>query len=314
MLQVLNSLHDLASDQRFSLTIGNFDGVHLGHQYLLKKLKYFCDRNKLQLVVMTFHPHPQEILGIASPFQYLNTREEKLQRLEQYGVNIVIEVPFNRDLSTISAKDFIENCILVHPGLKKLTLGHDFAFGANKEGNHFFVKKFWQEHASLVASIELEVEDKFELNSELISSTFIRKLLLEGNIRKANSFLAQNYELEGLVVKGDGRGRTIGFPTANMNYSVNKCLPSRGVYSTITKYKDETFISLTNIGLNPTFLDQKVLRVETHLLNFTKDIYGESIKVYFIDRIRDEIKFSNVDSLITQIANDIKYRINENKE
>ncbi len=308
MLQVLSSLRELDSSTKFALTIGNFDGVHLGHQFLLSKLKTYCVANAIKLAVMTFRPHPQEILGTGGPFQYLSTYDEKVSLLKNCGVDFIIEIPFNRDLSTISAVDYIEHYILVHQGLRKLTLGHDFAFGSRKEGNLSFMKNYWTANQIKTKQISLEIEEKFLVKGNLVSSSVIRKLINEGDVKTANQYLGKEYMLEGLVVKGDGRGKTIGFPTANMNYSAQKCLPSRGVYSTTAIHQEKLYPSLTNIGLNPTFLDQNILRVETHILSFSKDIYGENIKVQFLDRIRDEKKFTGPKELIEQITRDINYR------
>ncbi|MDH4469086.1 MAG: bifunctional riboflavin kinase/FAD synthetase [Bacteriovoracaceae bacterium] len=307
-IQVPNSLKQISSERPILLTIGNFDGVHLGHQHILKHLKKECIARNFLLVVMTFFPHPQEILGKVSDFSYLCSRNEKFEKLKFFGADEVVAISFNRDFSTMGPATFLEDYVLVHDKLKKLALGHDFSFGANKTGTHQFVQNYFQENKTknLCQNIELEIMSEFRTQGDIVSSSKIRKFLFEGNIKAANTYLGYGYSVRGPVIKGDGRGRTIGFPTANIDYAERKCLPGRGVYITQTKYKENIFHSVTNIGLNPTFLDQNILRVETHILDFEEQIYGEFVEVKFLDRLRSEVKFQNKEELIFQINEDVK--------
>lgn len=299
VLQAKQPSFKIDEDGPFGLTIGNFDGVHQGHQDLLYRVREATSKAGQKMIVMTFVPHPIKIIKGATSF-LLNTYMERRCLLEKYGVDYLVEVHFSRDLSTLSPEKFLDDYILSIKDLKSLYLGYDFAFGSNKAGDHEFVTDYCK------GECEVEIQPEFKLNNENVSSSKIRKVLLEGDVLKANDILGREHFISGRVVKGAGRGRQIGVPTANIEFDSDLLVPKRGVYITRTRYKDQVYFSVTNIGKNPTFKTDESVSVETHLLDFDNDIYGDEISVQFVDRIRDEKKFDSVNELIEQIKNDVE--------
>lgn len=299
-MQVLKSLNELPSDLDFGLTIGNFDGVHKGHQGLIEEIKRKCHQRNLALVLVTFVPHPLVILRNEKSF-LLNDYKERRQLLDQLGIEYLVELSFTRDFSTLGPREFLDQHILVNPRVKFFFLGYDFAFGANKAGDHEFVKKYCSDR-----NIEVEIQEKKEANLGTFSSSLARKFLLEGEPLKAEKILGRPFFLSGRVIKGAGRGKQIGFPTANIELDFNRLIPQKGVYATKCSFRCCNYLSITNVGYNPTFNNGEQLNVETNIFDFGEDIYGEEIKVSFFNKIRDEKKFNSVNDLIEQISKDIK--------
>ncbi|OFZ27146.1 MAG: riboflavin biosynthesis protein RibF [Bdellovibrionales bacterium RIFOXYB1_FULL_37_110] len=300
-MEILKSLNQISRDN-FYLSIGNFDGVHLGHQYVLDYIKRQCRKNQTKLAIITFVPHPKEILEGKQRFLLCDYESRRLY-LEKMGVDYVVEIDFHRDFSTIGPETFLQNDIFCTNQIKKIFLGHDFAFGKNKSGDQNIVVSECKKK-----NIEVEIMKRFLVNKEKVSSSIIRQYLSDGNIKKSNLLLGRTYEIIGNVVKGAMRGRTLGFPTANLQVLDVMQIPCNGVYITKAYYQDQEYLSLTSIGYNPTFnADKKDQTIEVYLLNFDKDIYGETLSVHFIDKIRNEIKFKTKEDLITQIKNDVLY-------
>lgn len=304
-MKILGNLLDLPKiDGQYpaiGVTIGNFDGVHVGHRELLKRIKENCLINNLQFVVVTFIPHPQKILQPEKERFLINSYDNRRKLLENLGVDVLVEMSFTRDFSTLKADDFLLKHLLIYPNLKNFYLGYDFAFGANKEGDHDLV------HAvCLPRNIQVEIQPKFEVEGTLVSSSHIREQIMSGLVESVEKILARPFYLEGVVIKGEGRGKKIGFPTANIQVSHDLIVPHKGVYVTRTIYNGMTFNSITNIGNNPTFKDSDQLHIETNLFDFNNEIYGEYLDIQFIKKIRDEKKFSTVNELIGQITNDVE--------
>jgi len=300
-MEILKSLDQISEDD-FFLSIGNFDGVHLGHQYILDYIKRQCGKNQTKLAIITFVPHPKEILEGKQRFLLCDYESRRLY-LEKIGVDYVVEINFHRDFSTIGPETFLLNDIFCTPRLKKIFLGHDFAFGKNKSGDQKIVT-----YECKKRNIEVEIMKRFSVNKQKVSSSVIRQYLNVGNIKKANLLLGRTYEITGNVVKGAMRGRTLGFPTANLQVQDIIQIPCSGVYITKAYYKDQEYLSLTNVGYNPTFnSDKKDQTIEVYLENFDKEIYGETLNLHFIGKIRDEIKFQSKEDLITQIKDDVTY-------
>jgi riboflavin kinase/FMN adenylyltransferase len=299
VLQANRHNFKINEDGPFGLTIGNFDGVHQGHQDLLNRVRKATSKALQKMIVMTFVPHPIKIIRGASSF-LLNTYIERRSLLERYGADYLVEIHFSRDFSTQSPENFLNEYILSIKDLQTLYLGYDFAFGSNKAGDHEFVTNYCK------GKCEVEIQPEFKLDNENVSSSTIRKLLLDGDVLKANNILGREHFISGRVVKGAGRGRQIGVPTANIEFDSDLLVPKRGVYITRTQYKDQLYFSVTNIGKNPTFKSDESVSVETHLLDFDNDIYGDEISVQFIERIRDEKKFESVNELIAQIKDDVE--------
>ena len=301
-MEVYKSIEELPANKNYGLTIGNFDGVHKGHQGLIGEIKSKCSQRNLDLVVITFVPHPLVILKNEKSF-LLNNYKERQDLLAKLGVDHLVELDFTRDLSTLAPADFLNRHIFSRGGIDFFFLGYDFAFGANKAGDHEFVKQYCQSKG-----IEVEVQQKKEANLGTFSSSLARKLLREGEPLKAKDILGRPFYLTGRVIKGAGRGKQIGFPTANIELDFSRLVPQTGVYATECSFRDCNYLSITNIGKNPTFTSNDELNVETNIFDFTGDIYGEEIKVSFYEKIRDEKKFSSVNELIEQISKDVDYR------
>jgi riboflavin kinase/FMN adenylyltransferase len=303
-MKILHNLLDIPRDRDgfppIGLTIGNFDGVHIGHRELLGKIKTKCHSKNLLFVVVTFVPHPQKILQPDKDRFLINSYEQRRSLLQQIGVDILIEMKFTRDFSTLKPQEFLSKYVLSYPNLKDFYLGYDFAFGANKEGDHDLVNSICHPRG-----VEVEIQTKFEFHGKVISSSLIRERLLSGEIDQVQNILERPFYLEGVVIKGAGRGKKIGFPTANIQVSQDLIIPQKGVYITRTVYKGMTYQSVTNIGNNPTFKDGHQIHIETNLFDFNMDIYGETLEIQFLYKLRDEKKFPTVNDLINQIKADV---------
>lgn len=304
-MKVLHSLNDiekeLGNSPDIGLTIGNFDGVHVGHQELLHKIKAECVKKNQKFVVVTFVPHPQKIIQPDKVRFLINSYQQRRVLLENMGVDVLVELKFTRDFSTLDPAAFLNKYLLTYSKLKTFYLGYDFAFGANKVGDHDIVESICKPRG-----IEVEIQPKFELGQRVVSSSLIRELLSMGKILEVSEILKRPYHLEGVVVKGQGRGKKIGFPTANIQVGEDLIIPAKGVYITRTVYKGMNYQSITNIGNNPTFNDGSELHVETNLFDFDLDIYGEKLDIEFLHKVRDERKFGTVNELIAQIKSDVE--------
>jgi riboflavin kinase/FMN adenylyltransferase len=299
MMNVYKSISELAFEKNITATIGNFDGVHLGHQKMLKELKFKSENLQSKLVVITFVPHPQKILKPDLHSFLITSYEERRRYLLETGVDYIVELTFDRDFSTITAQDFLQEYVFSATNLKALFLGHDFSFGANKEGSFQLAETLGKE-----CKVTVERQKKFELDAVRFSSSEVRGYIQQGEMKSAYKFLGRPFKLEGRVIKGKGRGKKMGFPTANIMNDEDLIIPHRGVYLTQTEKNGEVFHSITNVGFNPTVEDRTKLSVETHILDFNDDIYGETLLVRFLDKIRDEKKFASIEELIKQITID----------
>lgn len=298
-MQHFNSLEAVSIENSW-LTIGVFDGVHIGHQQILRNLSQGAHLAKSSAVVLTFHPHPAKVLGRRADVQLLNTPEERASRLATFGADIVITQNFNHALAETSALDYL-SLLKKHLKFTHLWVGHDFALGHNREGTVPFLHQ-----AGLSMGFKVIEINPVKLDDVIVSSSRIRAYLREGNISSANRFLGWNYELSGKVVPGDQRGRSIGIPTANLVIDPEKIIPAPGVYACLVFVTDKPLPAATNIGYRPTFdgTDQS-LHLETHILNFNGDLYGQSIRLVFLERLRGEQRFPDVDALVSQIKKDI---------
>ncbi|HLT23363.1 MAG TPA: bifunctional riboflavin kinase/FAD synthetase [Bacteriovoracaceae bacterium] len=298
-MKVIHNITDIPKGQKLGITIGNFDGVHIGHQHLLDEIRKKCDAKGLSFVVVTFVPHPQKILCPGKDRFLISSYNYKRTLLEEQGVDYLIEIEFNRDFSTLSPEEFLKNYLLPHPGLEDIYLGYDFAFGANKQGDFDIVK-------NTCKNANVEIQPKYEFAGQTVSSTLIRKLIEDGELKKVEGVLGRPFRLEGTVIKGEGRGKKIGFPTANILISTDLIIPAKGVYVSRTTNRGMTYNSITNIGNNPTFNNNDGLYIETHLFDFDDYLYGEVIEVELYQKLRDEKKFSSVNELVDQIKKDIE--------
>lgn len=301
-MNVYSNIKELPEGKIYGLVIGNFDGVHKGHQKLLQEVKDICNERGFIPVVMTFVPHPLAILKNEKSF-LINSYSERQELLKKEGFDHLIEIPFTRDFSTLSPENFLKQNVLSNNSVKLFFLGYDFAFGANKKGDHEFVKTYCKDK-----DIEIIVQKKFESDKGVYSSSLVRTFLSKGEPLEAAKILDRPFFIRGRVIKGAGRGRQIGFPTANIKVDFSRLVPEHGVYATKCNFRGCSYLSITNIGINPTFTDEKILNVETNIFDFSGDIYGEEIEVEFYEKIRREKKFSSVNELIEQISKDVKMR------
>lgn len=282
------------------LTIGSFDGVHLGHQTIVRQLVYGAHAENAPAVVLTFHPHPVKVLRNREGPYYLTTPDERAALLGEMGVDVVITHPFNREVAGLTALEFISR-LHNHLGMKHLCIGHDFALGRGREGNFAVLQRLGSELGYSVESL-LPVE----VDEQVVSSSRIRNALAEGDVALAGRLLGRPYQVRGAVIHGDGRGRAIGIPTANLEIWSERMVPKPGVYACFVQLEGHAWQAVTNIGYRPTFDGQTVqIHVETHLLDFKQDIYGREIALSFVERLRDEQKFSGIQALVEQIQRDI---------
>lgn len=302
-MQLHESLAELLSfgSPGITLTFGNFDGVHLGHQKLLKELKSRATANNQALVVITFNPHPRKILQSHAERFLLGSYVQRRKWLAEAGVDHLVEIPFTRDFSTLGAAAFLDTHVLVYKNIKSIYLGWDFAFGSNKEGDADFVKAHCRPHGILV-----DVCPAYPVEKLKVSSSIVRENLQRGDMQMTRQLLGRPFALDGIVVRGAGRGRKIGIPTANLQLDPDIIIPQKGVYVSESAYRGMVYRSVTNIGHNPTFEDDKALTVETHLIDYTGDLYGENLEIRFLARLRDERRFPTVNDLIAQLHLDIQ--------
>ncbi|MCH7517937.1 MAG: bifunctional riboflavin kinase/FAD synthetase [Candidatus Dadabacteria bacterium] len=280
-----------------SATIGNFDGVHVGHKKIIAAVKEEAKQKGLSSCVITFHPHPQKVLqNIDIPL--LVPIRERLKLLEKEGVDVVACYTFTKDIAKIPAKDFVTDILIGKLNLKHLIVGPGFSFGRKREGNLDLLDKMGKEY-----DFDTEVVETALIDGEIVSSTAIRNLVREGNMTKAGKFLGYNFYIEGQVKEGERRGRQIGFPTANLDTDWD-ILPKVGVYATLAHVDGRVLNSITNVGYRPTFGNNELV-IETHIFNFNEDIYKKRIEVEFVDRVRDEQKFNGPQALVEQIKKDV---------
>lgn len=288
------------NNKKSVVTIGTFDGVHIGHKKILEKIIFNAKELNCESVVLTFFPHPRMVLQDNSVVQLLNTVDEKTILLEKTGIDNLIIHPFNQEFSRLTAEEFVKEILVNQLNIRKIIIGYDHRFGRNRTANINDLIVFGKEYGFEVEQISAQ-----EINDNAVSSTKIRNAILEGNITLANNYLGYNYFFSGIVVKGKQVGRTIGFPTANIKINEDyKLIPKNGVYIVKSNYDKKTIFGLMNIGTRPT-VEGTNQTIEVFFLDFDKAIYDESLTIEIIEFIRNEQKF---DSL-----NDLKNQINEDK-
>lgn len=286
------------------LTIGTFDGVHLGHQKIIERLNEEAEKIGGESVLFTFYPHPRMVLYPESHgLQLIQTQVEKIEKLKRIGLQNVIVYPFTKEFSRLTALEFVRDYLVNKLHVKKLVIGYDHQFGKNREGTLEFLKEISDTYGFEV--IEIEAQEIDEVN---ISSTKIRNAVIDGDMQLAEEYLGEPFELHGRVIKGKELGREIGYPTANIEIGSDvKITPKTGVYGVKVTLEDErTILGMLNLGSNPTVgtINDEKLAVEAHLLDFNEEIYGQYLKIQLISWFRDEIKFDTVDQLKEQLKKD----------
>ncbi|GAQ95431.1 riboflavin kinase [Thermodesulfovibrio aggregans] len=283
------------------ITIGNFDGVHMGHQKIFDFVKRKAKEIKGTSVVITFNPHPIKVLYKEHPLKLITTNEDKIKLIEKCGIDITICIPFTLEFAQIEAEDFIKNILVEKFHVKWIVVGYDYRFGKARKGDKELLKKLSEKYGFRVTVLKA-----YRKKGKILSSTAVRNALFEGNIKEANQFLGRAYHIDGEVIKGMGRGSSIlGYPTANF-VPKQEIVPKIGVYAVKVTTPDlKTYRGVANIGKNPTFGDID-MSYEVHILNFRENLLGKTLRIHFIDRIRDEKKFNSPEELKGNIAKDIE--------
>lgn len=298
-MQQIHGLHEVNLDRSW-LTVGSFDGVHLGHQQIIRSLVAGARKSGVPSVVVTFFPHPQFILRGESRPYYLTLPEKRSQLLAEMGVDYVFTYPFDQAISLLSAREFLSN-LYQDFHFKELLIGYDFALGKDREGDSSHLQEIGRELGYAV-----QVIPPYLAAGELVSSSRIRGIIRQGDIRLANALLGREFSISGRVIRGDDRGKSLGFATCNLEVDSEMVNIHGGVYASRGLIDGEIWPAVTNIGFRPTFgEDLSNPRIEAHLLDFSGDLYGQDVELFFVERLRDEIKFAEVNDLITQIEQDV---------
>lgn len=297
-MEIYRGLEDFLPAAHHSLVaIGNFDGIHLGHQKILKCLQEKAEEYRLSSLVLTFFPHPGKILG-KNQIKMIQTIDQRIKEIGKYDIQTVIIIPFDKHFASLTGEDFIQKIVLKKLKAKTVIVGENFHFGRDREGDIDLLRHMSSESDFQICSVPSVI-----IEGDTVSSSLIRSLLREGKVEKANALLGRTFEIEGKVIKGKSRGKTLGFPTANIE-TQNEIIPP-GVFITKTRIGTQTLPSMTNVGKQPTF-GQLDLNIESFILNFEKNLYGERIGIQFLKKIRDEIKFSSPNDLSQQLAGDLE--------
>ncbi len=298
-MKIFHSIKDFTSPKKTILTLGTFDGVHIGHKKILEKVIQYTLDDNYESLVLTFFPHPRMILQERSEIKLLNTISEKINLLEQLGIQNLVIHPFDENFSRLTAEEFVKTVLVEQFKIHKIIIGYDHRFGRNRTADINNLIEFGEKY-----DFEVEQISAQEINDISVSSTKIRNAIHEGNMYLANKYLGYDYFLTGTVIKGKQLGRTIGFPTANLNIEEDyKLIPKQGVYVVSSQINNQRIFGMMNIGLNPT-VGGKHLSVEIHFLNFEGDLYDQKISVSILKRIRGEEKFDSITLLKEQIEKD----------
>lgn len=304
-MNIYQSIFEYQSTKKSILTLGTFDGVHIGHQKILKKLINESRINGYESVLLTFFPHPRMVLKQDSKIQLLNTIKEKTALIEHLGIENLIIHPFDTTFSELSAEDFVQKILVERLNLAKIIIGYDHKFGKNRSADINDLISLGKKY-----NFEVEQISAKEIDDISISSTKIRNALLDGNVELANTYLGSSYQLCGSVTSGQKIGRTLSYPTANLKIEEHyKLIPKNGVYIVSSFFKNKTIYGMMNIGKNPT-VNGINNSIEIHYFDFNDDIYGEKICVNLLSRIRDEQKFESLDDLKNQLDLDKQYSKN----
>lgn len=299
-MKVSRDLSEITKSNKTVLTVGTFDGVHKGHHLLLDILIEKAKKSGSRSLIITFDPHPRQVVLKGGDIKLLTTTGEKLRIFEELGIDEVYVINFTLEFSEFDAETFFSKYIIDGTGIEEIIVGYDHRFGRGRTGDENFIRQLADKHGFKVTYVEAVMRNQIN-----ISSTQVRKLLSEGNVKGAAEMLGREYEIFGEVVHGDKRGRELGYPTANLECdSENKLLPANGVYAVMVELEDKVYKGMLNVGRRPTF-NLKDLAVEVHLLGFSgEDLYGKNLRVKFIERIRGEMRFIAKSDLIIQLEKD----------
>lgn len=298
-MRIIHSLHELTEIPRHTVaTIGNFDGVHLGHRAIFRRVVAAARSYNGTATVITFSPHPLKLIAPDRAPLLINTYAEREKLIAASCIDLLICLPFTEELAAMTADDFVDEILCQRLGIKHLIIGYDYSFGKNRQGDASLLQ-----NSGARAGFTVETLPSIRNDQEVYSSTRIRQLLYNGEVDAAALLLGRHFSLEGEVIHGAGRGKDLGFPTANLR-TEKEILPKEGVYAVKIRLGEVYYDGVVNIGRNPTFGNQNVT-VEVHLFDFKGSLYGETLRLYFLQRLRDEVRFATVSDLITAIQHDI---------
>ena len=298
-MKIYSSIFDYKVPQNSILTVGTFDGVHIGHRTILEKLNTIAKKEKLTSVILTFFPHPRMVLHQDSDIKLINTIDERVALLKKTGLQNLVIHPFTKDFSRLTALEYVRDILVGQFHIKKIIVGYDHHFGRNRAATLSDLKEFGDTFGFEVIEITAQQSDNIA-----ISSTKIRTALLQGDVNTANTYLGYKFMLTGTIVAGQGMGKKLGFPTANISIKEDyKIIPKQGVYIVQATIDNKTVYGITNIGNNPT-VGGKETTIETHFLDFSNSLYAKTITIHFLKRIRNEVKFSSIHVLKKAISND----------
>ncbi len=298
-MKIYHSIKDFDSRKATAITIGTFDGVHVGHRQILKRLVASAKEKQLQSALLTFFPHPRMVLQHQSNLKLINTLNEKIEILKSTGLEHLIIHPFTKTFSRLSAQDYVHKILVEQLHAKHIIIGYDHRFGRNRTANIEDLKNF-----GLTEGFSVEEISKQDIDQVAVSSTKIRTALLSGDLETANQYLTEDFRITGEVVKGKGLGKGLGFPTANLKVEEDyKLIPKSGVYVVKAQINSQTYFGLTNIGTNPTFNETKQ-SIETYFFDLDQDLYGQTLSIKLLKRLRSEQKFNQVSDLISAMQND----------
>ena len=301
-MKTIHGIENFPADEASIVTIGTFDGVHLGHQQILKQLIDTSRKSKLKSVLLTFFPHPRMVLQPDISMRLIQTIQEREKALQKTGLDYLVIHPFSTEFSRLSADDYVKQILVEQLNVRKVVVGYDHRFGRNRTASLEDMYHYADIHEFEVIEINAE-----KIESTAVSSTKIRKAIDEGNIELANTYLGHSFTIEGMVIDGDKRGRELSYPTANIYLqNQHKIVPKQGVYLVKSKLKGRVVYGMMNIGTKPTF-DSTMPSIEVHFLDWNGDLYGQAVQVELLKWVREERKFSSVEELQTQIQADEQY-------
>ncbi len=302
-MNVVHSLTEVPFDRNSVVTVGTFDGVHLAHREIIREAIQRAKMRGGRSVVITFDPHPKEVVGGRSAaIRLLSTVDEKLGHFQALGVDLVLLIHFTYDFSRLTARDFYQRYVIEGIGVSDVVLGYDHMFGRDRGGGIEQLVRMGREFDFSVFAVH-----PVTMDAEVVSSSLVRKTLLDGEVERARIFLGYPYAMSGKVVRGDGRGKALGYPTANLEpLSARKVIPRKGVYLVSVRVETQGYYGMMNIGVRPTFTDGIRETMEVHIMDFHGDLYGHEVEAKFLSRIRDEQKFGSRDELIQQLNKDLQ--------
>lgn len=297
-MDIINDLHKIKINKFTAVTIGNFDGIHLGHQDIINKTISIAKEKKLKSVVFSFSNHPVNYFT-KNKLKNIMTLEEKYSYILKFGIDIFINIPFDENIIRFTPQDYVNYILINKLNAKEIIVGHDFKFGNSRCGNAQTLLEFGKEN-----DFNVTVVNPVKIDNTRVSSTLIRNLIQDGKVDTVKDFLGREYGLKGEVIHGKKIGRKLGFPTVNMRVNEEILIPKIGVYQSIVKIKDKYYDGATNIGYNPTINDS-VFSIETHIIDFSGNLYNKNIEIFFVRRLRNEIKFNNLDELKRRLSMDV---------